>query len=630
MFAFILNYMLTAIPAGAKNNPADSSLHQLQSIKDINIRMQAIYDTCTIKYGDNPRAAFLFARAFLKENEAYPTDSNSVKANYLMGDAALMSGRYEEALQYCIKALGLAERLHMYDIQTNILSDISGIYLRMGNAETSMEKINEALAVARMHQLPVNEARLMDMLGIRYAMMGQYDKAFNIYDAALVKAKELRLYKLVMNILIDKGTTYRVSGKHDQALTSTRQALHMADSLASPNDIALLHLQIGQLYAEMHQLGNAERECRLALSNSRDIADPLFSLAVYGAMSAIYEQKGDFKSALDYKKRELDLKDSAFNIERTAQISELQTRYDTEVKDNKLAAQSAQIRSDRKTNLLLWTSLGALGLIGAVIYISQRRTKRLYTRIVRQQEDLRSKTKELERMNNVKDRLFSTISHDMRAPVSSLMSFIMLLDQGNISSEKLTLYAADLKQSLGFTTTLMENLLNFARSQMKGYHAKIEVLNLTAITVDAVALAQPEATMKGITLRNELTTDINVMADINMLALIVRNLLGNAIKFTRPGGNIILSAGKTTDGFGYLEISDDGIGIDASLVEAFNQSATADKQPLEHTPGTAAEKGTGLGLMLSKTFLALMGGRIMLRSKKGRGSIFTVYLPVAK
>lgn len=628
--AVLLLLVAGALRLPARDTGADSLLKKLLAIEDRQQRLQALFDTCTKKYGDAPFRAKLFADAFFKENERQPVDSNTAKAHYLLGDVALVAGSYDESLKHCLKALSLAEQEKMYGLQIEILSDISGIYLRTDDGEKSLKTIQQALDIARAQHYKEQEAKLMNFLAIRYTVTGRYARAIEVFDSTLQMARQQRMPALTENVLENKALTYSAAGKPEQALAMLRSALPLADSLGIQNIKAGLYYQLGNQYLEMHRLTESAAAAEQALILSGNVDDPAFTIALYGLLSDVRAQQGDHKSAFVYLQQQMQLKDSIFTENKAAQIEELQTRYDTELKDKQLAAQSAQISFNKKINLFLWLSSGLLLAIGLIIYLNQRKTKKLYTRISRQSEELKSKSRELEYLNQVKDRLFSTISHDLRSPVNSLLSFTMLLEQGGIPAGKLSAYASELKGSLSATAGLMENLLHFARSQMQGYSPKIEIIDFAAVTMDALSLMTTAARQKNILLHNEVKPGALVLADGDMLALIIRNLLGNAIKFTRMGSCITLSVVQDEPGFLCWQIQDNGMGIEAGLVKAFNESSDPNHQPLEKTTGTANEKGTGLGLLLSKTFLTLMNGRIMLSSEPGKGSTFRIRLPAAR
>jgi signal transduction histidine kinase len=329
-------------------------------------------------------------------------------------------------------------------------------------------------------------------------------------------------------------------------------------------------------------------------------------LEAYADLESLY---GSREKATSLSREQASVLKKMLKEDYTKGMDEALVKYKSELKD-------AEIAYSKKTNMFLIGGLIFLFLVGVYIFINLRRTSILNTRITEQK-------KELEQINGVKDRLFSVISHDMRSPVNSLISFTQLLEDNAIPADKLAAYSASLKNSLGYTAGLMDNLLNWASSQMHGYKPVMENFDLNEVATGVVKLLTTEANKKQIAIHNNIISGTIVNADTNMTALLFRNLLSNAIKYTHKGGSIELGA-TVEKGMVRFVVKDFGVGIPATLVDKFNKASTL--QPTESTYGTEREKGTGLGLMLCKNFVTLMGGNIKLESREGEGSIFEVSL----
>ncbi|UOQ74752.1 sensor histidine kinase [Hymenobacter cellulosilyticus] len=227
------------------------------------------------------------------------------------------------------------------------------------------------------------------------------------------------------------------------------------------------------------------------------------------------------------------------------------------------------------------------------------------------------------RLNRTKDTLFSVISHDLRSPLSSLYSLLTLLNMGSLPPERLALHSARLTRGLNSTLQLLDNLLNWSAAQMKDDKIRPERLRLDVLAEEAVALLLADAERKSIFLQNQLPVPTLVRADLNMTRLILRNLLGNAIKFTPESGTVILTA--ALHGFYWsISVHDTGIGIPVA-----DQERIFGKDGPFTTLGTAREKGTGLGLQLCKDFVERNGGQLSFTSAPGQGTTFTFTLPVA-
>ena len=596
-------------------------MQQVLEIKDYSARMQALYDACTITYTDQPGNAKIFAEAFLAAEKTHPADSTKAKAYYLQGDVALLQGDYKSSLEWCLKALPMAQRLKMYALEIEILSDISGVYLRTEDMPNSLKTIKEALAIARQQKLYPQQARMASFLAIRHLIMNNAPEGIIVLDSALTLAKNQRLFKLAENILEGKATAYAMTDQMEKARVTFLEARHLADSLGLKNVQAAVRFHIANLYFFMNRFQESEQLAKEALLLSEDITDPAFFISVHKLLADVYSATGDYKSAYKYLKQQKTLQDSIFTASKAAQIEELQTRYDTEVKDKTIATQSIQLSFNKKVNIFLWIGLSLLAIIGLLIY----RTQRFNIQISKQSSELQSKSQELEALNHVKDRLFGVISHDLRTPVNSLISFTDLLESASLSPEKFQQYLVALKQSLGYTSDLLENLLYFAKTQIQAYQPNLKPVKIEEKIEEAVAINDPSILKKKIQVITDIQRGVITIADDQMVALILRNLISNAIKYSFTGGKITISSWEK-DNQVYCRIQDEGVGLAPGLLAKLTD-ATSNQLAINSTAGTAHEKGTGLGLTLCRTFITLLNGQLLVTSEEGKGTAFTLVLP---
>ena len=229
--------------------------------------------------------------------------------------------------------------------------------------------------------------------------------------------------------------------------------------------------------------------------------------------------------------------------------------------------------------------------------------------------ELTAKGQELEELNKLKDKLLSIVSHDFRGPLNSLRGTLTLFLRGVISNEELNMLTESLVEKLDNTYNLLENLLNWAKSQMQGMKIYKKEIELKSISEDCVGLLSPIADKKLVKLKNNIKSPIQVYADNEMIKLILRNLISNAIKFTTAGNNIILDA-STKKNHVIVSVKDNGMGI------SNENQAKLFKHDNFSTSGTSNETGIGLGLLLCKDFVEKNGGEIWFESELEKGSTF--------
>ncbi len=230
----------------------------------------------------------------------------------------------------------------------------------------------------------------------------------------------------------------------------------------------------------------------------------------------------------------------------------------------------------------------------------------------------------LKELNATKDKLFSIIAHDLRSPFNTILGFSDLLSNNakTYDTERIVKFSAVINSAAVNTLALLDNLLNWAKSQTGQITFKPVKLNLQPIIVQTIEVLNPMAKFKNISLNYIQSEDIEVYADLNMFKTILRNLISNAIKFTNSRGTIEVNAMRK-DNFIEIAVSDNGVGMSE---ETLNKLFTI--QANEKTLGTANKKGSGLGLILCKEFVEKHDGKIWAESEIGKGSYFKFTLPL--
>jgi len=233
---------------------------------------------------------------------------------------------------------------------------------------------------------------------------------------------------------------------------------------------------------------------------------------------------------------------------------------------------------------------------------------------------LQKQTNELKELNSMKNKLFSVISHDLKTPLYALRNLFRSVYQYDLPAEEIKLYIPEVVNNLNYTTSLMENLLQWVKNQMQVNVMHQQVIEVTELVTEAVDLLRLQADTKQIAINFTKATPIYIYADRDMISLVIRNLLSNAIKFTPLAGKVNIDI---VEKLSLVEISvkDTGVGMKCEVVEQLFENK------YYTTQGTANETGTGLGLMLCNDFILRNGGSLDVKSEVGVGSVFSFALP---
>lgn len=218
------------------------------------------------------------------------------------------------------------------------------------------------------------------------------------------------------------------------------------------------------------------------------------------------------------------------------------------------------------------------------------------------------------------NNLINIFSHDMVSPLNSLLSLLSLNDRHLLEKAEFDLHVETIKKTTTNNILLLQNLVKWSKSQMDGFVPKIESIEVKQVVEEAVNLLQNAASEKSIVIHNRTTQGDTCRADSEMTKLILRNTLSNAIKFSHPSGSIEVYS-KRDNGYTVLSIKDEGIGMSADEIDRLFTMR------VQSSPGTANERGTGIGLYLTKEFVTLNKGEIKVESVKGKGSLVKISLP---
>jgi len=239
------------------------------------------------------------------------------------------------------------------------------------------------------------------------------------------------------------------------------------------------------------------------------------------------------------------------------------------------------------------------------------------------EKELKKSEAKLRKLNATKDKFFSIIAHDLKGPFNNILGFSELLieNQQTLSDEEKESYLKNIYTTSKTTYQLLEELLNWARSQSGNIKLEPQKIHLRCLVDEVMCVLEQAAKKKKINILVAVDPELTVFSDKNALNTIIRNLVSNAIKYTGENGSIKVNA-KLKDSFVEVSIADTGIGMDEITVQSlFTLTETISK------PGTANEKGTGLGLVLCKEFVEKQNGSIWVESEIGVGSTFCFTLP---
>jgi signal transduction histidine kinase len=236
--------------------------------------------------------------------------------------------------------------------------------------------------------------------------------------------------------------------------------------------------------------------------------------------------------------------------------------------------------------------------------------------LLEQQDQIMRSNEEIQKLNKVKDKIFAIISHDLRSPLTSTHNLLDLLNQGLISHEEFAPFSKQLQNDVLNTLILTENLLNWSKTLLNGIVPYQREFKVQPVIDEVIQTLQSLARAKDIMIENHVK-DRSVFTDADMLKMIVRNILSNAIKFT-PHGKMIHIHEFVNNNKLLIQIVDEGVGMSQEKVDQLNHKMA------ESTRGTDNEKGTGIGMRLVLDMIAALGETITISSEEGEGTTVAI------
>ena len=533
-------------------------------------------------------------------------------------------GKYDEAYFYYTQSYRLS----------SLIKDSLGMAVSLHNMATVFKELGQysnALNYLRLTQEISNdvhdyegEAYNYDEIGDIYRRKKEYDSALNALAHSLKVSRSLRLRinDLIPETLIKIAKTYldKEDNAHALAYYDTAQIFYQK----TDNEFGLAEVDLGR--AIVYMSGKKFEQAADLMESSKATAHSVNSWALeiecLENLAALYEEQSDFKKSLLYYKQFKQLEDSLFSQGMQAKLLQDQLRFETFAKEDQIKQltkqeelRNGELRKQEMVRNILAVAVALTAFLLFTVYRSGQRRIRINKLLIEHQEDIKKRSQELEQLNQVKDKFFSIISHDLRSPMNALSAILDMMDNGQIKPEEFSKLNKELRVQFNHTKSLINNLLDWALLQMDKLKIQAEKINLHGLAEENFRLLS-SLHMKEIKMVNNIPAGTYCLGDLNIVNLVLRNLVLNSIKFTESGGSIVADA-KEQDNDIVVSIKDTGIGISPEI-----QKIIFEKTAGYSTRGTANEKGTGLGLILCKEFVEKNGGKIWLESEVGKGSTF--------
>jgi len=579
-------------------------------------------------------------------------------------------GDYTTAIEYFEESLKMAEEAGLKDRAASVRFNLGSIYTNKGERTKGLKYLTEALRYFEEKGDKTVTTRILNNIAINYHSWGMFDEALSYYlqayemydDSTDIVGKvvvmnniaEIRkdkaqyreaisTFKDIIEIAdtTDIGDYYKAYGwvglaesylliqDYNKARENANLALNVFQETSMQEGIANSKLVLSQVYLHEEDYYEALLLCDETIEIGKNTGIKELQQKGYKVKSEIFEESGQFKLALEANRKYTELLDTLHEEKHRKDLAQLRAELDLNEKESEIELlqkdneiKDLQIVKQKNQTRFLIIGMGLLVVVFVLTLIYSKSRKRANELLKLMNDQIVEQHEELKRVNDTKDKFMSIIGHDLRNPIGAFKDVVsQLADYPEMFSDELrTQILNELRVEAESTYFLLDNLLSWAKSQKSTIKFEPGKVDLKAAISNNILLNSRFSEGKKIQLLSEVNGNHLVYADQNMVNLILRNLISNAIKFTPDSGTIKVITSENGE-FVKVSVQDNGVGIPEKMIPSLFK-----EEGHVTTYGTNHEKGSGLGLILCKEFVDKNGGKIWVDSKVGHGTTFSFTL----
>lgn len=559
-----------------------------------------------------------------------------------LADYFFAIGRIQDAYNVALRGSNAAQQIHNSSLQAQFYSVLASCNQNFGNFEKAVEYGKRCYELDVIEGNSASISSSLNNLAVIALSMEHYSDAKNYIDEAIQIEKQLgrddvlavrygiasevyvtlKMYPEALNFsqkaydlntktgnkakaairMCQIAATYQAMGDDDNAQKMYIDAIEPLTQAGNLRSLSICYNALGTISAKKDNIAESEKYFLKAVDMAQDCSYTLQEQKAYNSLAQLLRNTRP-STAVTYYEMSAALRDSLFNDASERQINNFNVLYQTHQKERQVEMQQLQIERQRTTEhmMIIIIVLAAISVVVLVLLVLS----------------LRHRNRDLQEISNMKSKFFSIISHDLKNPVLAQKTALELIckNYSSLPASVLQEQCVELMHSSGTLLELLYNLLNWSRLETgRMSYAPIR-FDMHSVYNNVADVLKTQLANKQIALANNLPQDVFVFADRNMITIVLRNIIGNAIKFSHPNSQISVEA-KLHKNNWVFSVTDSGVGIDnetlSSLFRLKNYRSSI---------GTAGEQGTGLGLVLCHEMVKMNGGTIKVTSSKGEGTV---------
>lgn len=584
-------------------------------------------------------------------NNLFVAENIAISVNYQQGLATTylyeggiyhQNGYDKRALSTYYKAQQLFKTLKDTLNLARVSQQIAHSLHSDGKIDEAMQLFTQSMKVYTALDNKEEIVNIKNAMGLINMDLSRLDKADQLFREALTLSTGIHYQYGEKKAYYNLGLLEEKKQNYTAAAAFYNQSLAKDRILKDKYGEALNQLQLASLHQKQRQPDAAVAMAKDAYANAASL--PAFNLMKDAAekINLVYRQRGDMAKATQWQDSVIKVMRLQFDNEKEYALNFIDVIKNQDAKNTNAEKDLEKQKQVQKEQLLIIT-VGTFILIIvavlAVLALVNYQRQRFFGKELKQKNEIIEKNsasldqlnKEishqnalLEEDNKTKNKLLSIISHDLRTPLVNTKGVLNLVNQGMVPPEETNRLLQLLETQYLGTTSLLDNLLFWIKGQMDGKPDDKVKVGLYHLVKSLEEEHRIPLVKKKIRFYNQINRDLSVIIEKEMIRIVCRNLISNAIKFTHENGTIEVLSGMQPDGKHlYLTVKDSGIGMTKEAIEKIKA------KQYYNTTGTSYEKGSGFGLMLCRDLITKAGGDLEIQSEPGEGSAISIVIPMA-
>ena len=551
------------------------------------------------------------------------------------GGVFQQSGYTKKALALYYQSLGVSRAAgDTFDV-ARANQQIAGILNEDGKADAAEQLLLQSLRAYQWLKKSKEVVNVSNSLGLVYLGRKKFADAAVYFDSALHASVQLDYSYGMRKALYNQGLLNAASNAPEKARACFEQSRAMSMAAKDAYGIASCEIQLAGIAATEGNRSSWLSVATHAFETAGSIGALQLQHDAVAQLIKAYNESGDKEPLIRWQQQMIDVQQKLHDTDRASSAEFIDIFKSQEFKNQAAMKQVADAEHVSHNQRLLLLMVGVLLLLllltGIPIYLNYKKA-RMFSQELEQKNNIIEKNatsldllnkaisrqnQRLEEENKMKDKLLSIISHDLRHPLVNTKSILDLINLKLVSPDETSELLEQLENQYIHSLTLLDNLLFWIRAQMKGVKIGRTRVNMHLLINSLIAEQRVLQQQKKIQVHNQVSDQLEWLAEKEMLKIIFRNLLSNALKFTPVDGQVFFSSSLEGEE-ARITVRDTGVGISKEVLDKINNSQYFSSK------GTSNEKGSGFGLVLVRELLSRHEATLHIESQPGEGSSFTV------